>query len=260
VVAGFSSGLLALYHFQNFSLYGVIANMIAVPLTAFVIMPFGMIAFFLIPFGLSDAPLAIMGWGVEGMMETARRIAALEGAVWRITAWPAAGFYMLAVGAVFALLWRGFSVKIVFLALCLAGAIVIAFHDPPDIQVASEGGLVSVRGGDGGLHISSRRVEKFTAENWMRRNGQEGEVPAPWPREGGAESFPLVCDPDACRGKVEGIPIRASRGLRLGGSRDRPAASGSEPHMRFANDYRPVQPLPSRRSCALAQRAAGYED
>src|SRR3546814_10249031 len=65
VVAGSASGVIALYHFNRVAYYGLVANLVAVPLTGFWIMPWAVIACALMPFGLDAFALAPMGWGVE---------------------------------------------------------------------------------------------------------------------------------------------------------------------------------------------------
>lgn len=68
LVAGTATAPFALYHFNRFALYGVLANLIAVPLTALWIMPWAVVAFALMPFGLEAWALAPMGLGIEAVI------------------------------------------------------------------------------------------------------------------------------------------------------------------------------------------------
>ena len=52
VIANLATAPFAAYHFNRIAWYGLAANLVAVPLTAFWIMPWAIVAFLLLPFGL----------------------------------------------------------------------------------------------------------------------------------------------------------------------------------------------------------------
>ena len=71
----------ALYHFHRAGLYGVAANLIAIPLTTFVIMPLEAAALAFDSVG-AGAPLwAMTGWSIDAMLALAHRVGDAEGAV-----------------------------------------------------------------------------------------------------------------------------------------------------------------------------------
>jgi competence protein ComEC len=51
VIAGAATAPFAIYHFQHVAAFGLVANMIAVPLAAFWVIPAGLIALVLYPVG-----------------------------------------------------------------------------------------------------------------------------------------------------------------------------------------------------------------
>src|SRR6185503_6208020 len=69
LVAGLASAPFAAYHFNRFANYGVAANLLAMPVVSFVIMPFGVIALLLMPLGLDGPPLQVMAWGIRVMLD-----------------------------------------------------------------------------------------------------------------------------------------------------------------------------------------------
>ena len=71
MVAGLATAPFALYHFNRFALYGVAANLIAVPLTGLWIMPWAIAAFAMMPFGLEALAPAPMGWGMDAVLAVA---------------------------------------------------------------------------------------------------------------------------------------------------------------------------------------------
>ncbi|MCB1529855.1 MAG: ComEC family competence protein [Rhodospirillales bacterium] len=203
VIAGFATGLFALYHFQNFALYGVLSNMIAVPLMGVFVMPFAVLSYPLMLVGLEGPALNVMEWGVSWILATAGWTASLDGAVWKVPVWSPVSFGLFVFGGLFFMLWEGRG-KIIALLPVIAGLVLLPFYAQPDILVSAKGGLVGVRGQNGKLYLSSRRAERYTGENWMRRNGRRDEIPEVWPEEGGAEGFPLTCGEQGCRGVLRG--------------------------------------------------------
>jgi competence protein ComEC len=202
VIAGAVTGLYCLYHFQSFAVYGVLSNMMAVPLTGVVIMPAAILSLFLMPFGVEGFALQVMEWGAMWMLAIAHWAAGLDGAVLHVRQWSGVTFAFLCVGTVLFLLWEGWRGKAVAGALIAAGLVVTCFTPFPDVVVSGTGKLVAVRAGED-LFLSSGRREKFVAENWMRLAGMEGRR---------AESFyadgsPVLCDADACRMERDGRKV-----------------------------------------------------
>jgi competence protein ComEC len=86
LVAGFATTLYASYHFHRLAPYGVVANLLAMPVVSVIAMPFGLLALVALPFGL-DGPLwSVMGLGIDWMIAVALWVATLPGAVGRMAA------------------------------------------------------------------------------------------------------------------------------------------------------------------------------
>jgi competence protein ComEC len=209
VVAGLATGPYVVFHFGRFALYGVAANMIAVPLTGFWIMPWGLLAFALMPFGLESLALVPMGWGVEGVLWTARTVAAWPGAVTLLPAMPTYGLMIVTLGGLWLALWRrrwrlaGLPV----IALGLATGLLVR---PADVLIAADGGLMAVRGADGSLTLSSARAGRFSAEGWLRLDGQDGGAPI-WPETGVTADGRLRCDALGCIYRAAGRVVALMR-------------------------------------------------
>jgi len=61
-VATFATTPIAIYHFDRAAFYSLLANLLAEPVVAFIIMPAAAIAVILMPLGLELIPLRVMGW------------------------------------------------------------------------------------------------------------------------------------------------------------------------------------------------------
>jgi competence protein ComEC len=185
----------SLYHFQQISTWGVIANLLAVPLNDFWIMGWGVLAYLLMPFGLEQVALIPMGWGVQLLLGIARFFANLPGAVLRVPAMPASAFACAVAGGLWLLLWRHRIRHLGWIGIA-AAAIAAYVTTAPDLLVAEDGRLIGVRRVDGALALSTTRRAQFTAEIWSRRLGGAALVPFPAP---GITTPPLVCRGGACR-------------------------------------------------------------
>ncbi len=187
------------YHFNRLALYGLAANLAAVPLTALWIMPWAMAAFALMPLGLERLALMPMGWGVDGVIHVARTVAGWPGAVILVKAMPTAALALIAAGGLWLCLWRG-GWRLAGLGGIALGLALAASARPPDLLVAASGRLVALRGADGALALSDPRVDRFDAAIWLRRNAQWQA--ASWPD--GAAGGGLRCDPLGCIWHADG--------------------------------------------------------
>lgn len=205
VVAGTATGLFALFHFQQFALYGVVANMVAVPIMAFIVMPLAVLSYLLMVVGLEGLSLGVAEWGVGWILATAHWVASLEGAVVRVSAWPQWIFIVMVLCLWVICVWQG-GLKRYAAALFLVMIILVSRYQQPTILVSSRVDLISLNYNDA-LWLSNGRKEKYAAENWLRMNGQSKRDKKFWPKEGAIKNFPLSCDIYGCRGEVKGQKI-----------------------------------------------------
>jgi competence protein ComEC len=195
LVAGLATAPFAAYHFNQASHYSLAANLLAVPLTALWIMPWAVIAYLLLPFGLDGLALAPMGAGIDAMLWVAATVAGWPGAVSRPASPGPAALALVVLGGLWLCLWCGrwrwFGSIVVAAGIGLgAGA------RPPDMLIDGEGRLAAVLTASGGLDFS-RATNGYESETWLRRVGMF-EAAA-------AGSF--VCDRLGCIATRQGITI-----------------------------------------------------
>lgn len=202
IIAGSVTGLFSLYHFQSFSLYGVAANMIAVPLTGIVIMPAAIFSVILMPFGAEGFAIQVMEQGVVWLLAVAHWFGGLKGAEVYVHQWPQVTFVCFSIALILFMAWQGWRGKAVAAMLMAAGFALAAVSPVPDMRVSESGKLVAIEQG-GQMYVSSGRREKFVAESWMRMNGHGDNKPLSFQSEGS----PAHCDSDACRMELKGVKI-----------------------------------------------------
>lgn len=212
LVATLATTPYALYHFNRFAAYGLVANLIAVPLTAAWVMPCAVLVFLLMPFGLEAWALVAMGWGCEAIVAVAREVAQWEGGAGLWPAMPVWGLAVATIGGTWLCLWqRGW--RLAGLPLVVVGVASAMLARGPDILISADARLAAVRGADGQLQFSNGRAAKMARETWSRRDGQD-EQPVIWPSTGQSADGMLRCDDAGClyraRGHVVALVKHAS--------------------------------------------------
>ncbi len=207
LAASLATAPFSLFHFQQFSVYGLLANVLAGPIMSFIVMPLVVVVFLAIPLGLEAWPLRAMGWGLEQILKIAEYVAGLPQATLHWQSWPAAALCLMVLAAFCLTALRG-KARFSGVALIAVATLLIMSNRPPDILVAASGKLIAVRMEDGRLALSSLSAEKFSAENWMRLAGHEGEDPLRWPKEGAMNG--MSCDEWGCRMEKDGRKIAFS--------------------------------------------------
>lgn len=169
LIGGLSTAPYAAAHFNRFTDYGLLANLLTVPVMGAIIMPAGAVAALLAPFGLAALPLWVMEQGARWILFVAHEIAGWEGSV---TAIPAPGPWVLplfTLGAIWLILWRG-RVQIVGAIPVLAAFFLWGTAERPVLLVSSDGRLLGLQVAEGRA-LSAPKGGGFAAENWLQNDG-----------------------------------------------------------------------------------------
>jgi competence protein ComEC len=170
VVAGLATTPYAAFHFHRVAPYGVIANLLAMPIVSIVVMPAGLLALIAMPFGL-DGPLwRLMGGGIDWMISVALWVTSLPGAVGRVTAFGVGALLLMTAGMVVLCLLRS-RLRYAGTAIILAGCGVAYAATRPDVLIAANGDAVAVRTGDGRLTALKLSGSAFTIRDWLAGDG-----------------------------------------------------------------------------------------
>ncbi len=170
LLAGLATAPYAAYHFNRTGTYGLAANLGAVPVMGLWIAPMAIAAAVLAPFGLAQPALDLMGAGIGAVLAVAHTVAGWEGAARYVHAAPQEVLWLVSLGGVWAVIWRGPWRALGAVPLAL-GIVVWATAPPrPELLVADSGRLIGLMGPEGRV-LDRARGEGFVAENWLRRDG-----------------------------------------------------------------------------------------
>jgi competence protein ComEC len=173
VVAGAATAPFAAAHFNQIAVYGLIANLLTVPVMGSLVIPAAVLAVFLWPIGLGPVVFTVMEWGLRWILMVADRVAALPGAVEPVAAPPGWVLGALSLGALIVLIWQGRARWIGLAPMAVAFAFWGA-SDRPALLISDSGRLAGVmEEGDRGL--SRARGDGFVARIWLENDGDAGD-------------------------------------------------------------------------------------
>jgi competence protein ComEC len=129
---------MALFHFHRAGLYGVFANIVAIPLTTFVIMPSEAAALAFDLFGWGQPFWWLCGKAIEGLLQLAHAISSTRGAVALMPAMPAWAFAFMVAGGIWLCLWNTRLRILGFVPVAVA-AVAAALSPSPDLLVTGDG-------------------------------------------------------------------------------------------------------------------------
>ena len=199
-VVGMATGPFAMQHFNRVATYGLAANLVTEPISAFLLMPGLALGALLTPFGLGAAPLHVAGFAIDLLNRVAGFVAGLPYAQIIVASGPDWTLPVAFVGLLWLCLWKG-PLRWVGLPFALAVTLVPR-PSPPDVWVSADGAAVAVRRGADAV-LFRPDVKLFGAELWARRRGLT-------PLETEIERDRLFdCGPWSCA-PAAGAPVRVA--------------------------------------------------
>ena len=194
VIAGAATAPFAVHHFGRISQYSVPANLAAVPIVTFWVMPWGLVALLLLPLGLHGLALEPMSWGIEAVLGIAAAVSDLPGAVGRLPPMTGWGLACVAIGGLWAAIWRQ-RWRWAGVPLVLAG-LASPLSQPVPLAVLHGKGNQAALVWNGALWIEAPRRDRFVQSIWEEKTALP--IAGGWDdlaREAGA---PIRCDPLSC--------------------------------------------------------------
>jgi competence protein ComEC len=194
----------AAYYFHKSTQYGVLANLVAVPICNLLVMPAALATLIALPAGLEAWPLAVMGLGIDAMTWVAYRVAAIPGAVSLVPAISGLAFGLMVAGGLWLCLW-GSRWRLLGLAPIALGIVLAPLREAPDVLIGAGGALVGVRGPDGRLAALDTARSGFELGRWL-----EHDADSRAPADVGPGRV-IRCDAIGCNAKARGIVVAIAR-------------------------------------------------
>ena len=166
---------IALYHFHKTGVYGALANIIAIPLTTFVIMPLEALALLFDLAGLGAPFWWLAGKALTLLLWVAHIVAASPAAVASLPTITGGAFGLMIGGSLWFCLWRTRLRRLGFIPV-LAGAIWALTTPAPDILITGDGRHLVVRTKTGGYALLRPRAGNYVRDMLSESAGFEGDL------------------------------------------------------------------------------------
>ncbi|MFN3388688.1 MAG: ComEC/Rec2 family competence protein, partial [Allosphingosinicella sp.] len=166
---------IALFHFHKAGLYGAFANIVAIPLTTFVIMPLEALALLLDLVGLGAPVWWVVGQALSLLLGLAHFTANAPGAVAMLPTMPVGAFALIAGGGLWFALWRTRWRR--WGAVPVAAGALWALSTPsPDLLVTCDGKHLAARSATGELAILRGRAGDYVRDMLSETSGSAAEL------------------------------------------------------------------------------------
>jgi competence protein ComEC len=195
VVAGLATTPYAAYHFHRLAPYGVVANLLAMPVVSAVVMPAGILGVLVMPFGFDAVFWKLMGVGIDWMITVVLWVTSLPGSVGRIQAFGT-GPLLLGTAAILLLCLLRTPLRWSGAVLAVVASLWAALTPRPDVLVAADGQAAAFRGTDGQLAVLTSGRDTFAVKEWLAADADARNPKDPTLRNG------VRCDPAGCIGKL----------------------------------------------------------
>jgi competence protein ComEC len=182
---------IGLYHFHRAGLYGTFANIVAIPLTTFVIMPAEALALLFDLAGLGAPFWWIAGKALHLLLVIAHGTGEAPGAVALLPAMADAAYGLMVAGALWVALWRT-KWRRWGLVPFAVGALWALFSPRPDLVVTGDGRHVAFLGPDGKVGILRTRAKDYVRSTLAESFATDDELPDVDDLKGAA------CTDDSC--------------------------------------------------------------
>ncbi len=171
-VAGLATTPYAAFHFHRITPYGVLANLLAMPVVSALVMPAGLLGLLAMPFGFDGFFWWLMGAGIDWMIVVTQWVTHLPGSIGRMATFGTGPLIAASLGIILMgllrtpLRWSG--------AIVLAVAVAWAVLMPqPDVLISADGRGVAVRGRDGRLHVMQTGKDAFLVKEWLAADADQ---------------------------------------------------------------------------------------
>jgi competence protein ComEC len=205
LIAGLATAPFAAYHFNQFSNYGVLANLIAVPITSFMLMPLVVLTFLLFPFGIYQPVLKLISYGVGIIIDVAHYVANLPKSYFVVPHMPEVSILLITFGFLWFCIFTT-RIRYIGAGIILCALPVIYLTKAPVAIIDGDSGkfvIMDNQRNQRNVVFSTGRTSRFKKNVWLNYLGKKDYIPM---RKYKAKHN-FTCEDKICSLDVEGRTI-----------------------------------------------------
>lgn len=168
LVASLATLPFAIYHFNRIAVFTTLGNLLAGPVIGLLIMPFVLLALFLMPFGLDVLPLKIVGYGVMLVNRITAYVSALPGAGYQVMSMPFWGLLLIVLGGLWLCIWQR-RWRLWGIVPLLAGILSFLVVQKPDALYDASGEAIAVQDNSRSLVTMPGRCNNWAKQIWLEK-------------------------------------------------------------------------------------------
>lgn len=170
IIAGICIMPFSIYHFNTYSPYGVLANIVAFPLMTFWIMPLSLFSILLYPFGLEKLLLVPASFGADFMIYISKVVASMPNSILIFPSPTKLSMFFIVLGGLWFLIWtkkwRSLGIPLIF-----AGILIASINPLPDLIIDYQDKIFAITDNEDNLYFSGEPNE-YKKELWMKKMGE----------------------------------------------------------------------------------------
>ncbi|WP_308516677.1 ComEC/Rec2 family competence protein [Sphingomonas flavescens] len=167
---------IALFHFHRAGLYGVAANILAIPLTTFLVMPLEAGALILDGIGLGRPLWFLCGLAIKTLLALAHVVGSARGAIAMMPSMPGWSYALLAAGGLWICLWTTRARRLGLLPIAVGAAGALA-APAPDLLITGDGRHLAIADA-GEVYILRDRAGDYIRSLLAEASGYDGDPSA----------------------------------------------------------------------------------
>ncbi len=165
LVASVATLPFAIFHFNRIAVYTSLANLSAGPVIGFIIMPFTLLALILMPLGLENGALKIVGLGVGWVNDITAWVSGLPSAGLPVLSMPLWGFLLVIFGGLWLMLWmtrwRWWGIPAIVIGFASTG-----LAERPDVLINASSEVIALKTAGDEMLILPGRGNNFIKSVW----------------------------------------------------------------------------------------------
>ena len=172
-IAGAATAPFGAAYYNQVAQYGLLANLLSVPVMGLIVMPGALLAGALAPVGLEGAGLWVMEFGLNWILRVAEFVAGLDGSTRAIVAPGPWVLPLITLGGLTLCLWQGTG-RLLGLAPMSVALVLWYGVERPTVLISETGRLIGVLQ-NGERALNKPKGDGFSARVWLENDGDPAD-------------------------------------------------------------------------------------